>query len=79
MSPNPNGLMVDEIVKQYGPLLGGNDLYTALGFKTYAAFYRCRINGEIGVHVFKLPGRRGWFAFTTEVAKWLKDQSLQNI
>lgn len=69
-----NGL-ADRLISRFGPTLGGQDLYTALGFKTYAAFHRSRQRGELGVHVFKLPCRRGWFALTDEVAKWLERQS----
>lgn len=64
----------ERLLKQYGPTLTGNDLYVALGFKTYAAFYRVFCRGELGVRVFKLPGRRGWFASTLEVADWLMQQ-----
>lgn len=60
------------LLNRYGPTLGGRDLYAALGYKTYAAFHRSRQLGAIGVKVFTLPGRRGWFALTTDVAAWLE-------
>lgn len=60
------------LLDRYGPTLGGQDLYAALGFKTYAAFHRSRQLGTVGVKVFALPGRRGWFALTTDVAAWLE-------
>lgn len=66
-----NGL-ADRLIGCYGPTIGGRDLYAALGFKTYAAFHRSNVRNEIGVNVFKLPGRRDWFALTTEVAEWLE-------
>ncbi len=65
----------ERLLKQYGPTLTGNDLYAALGFKTYAAFHRVLTRGELSVRVFKLPGRRGWFASTLEVADWLTQQT----
>lgn len=65
----------ERLLKQYGPTLTGTDLYAALGFKTYAAFHRVLSRRELGVRVFKLPGRRGWFASTLEVADWLDRQT----
>lgn len=67
----------EQLLFQFGPTLGGHDLYAALGFKTYSAFHRSKQRDEIGVHVFTLPGRRGWFALTTDVAAWLKVQADQ--
>ncbi len=64
--------------KQYGPTIGGNDLYQALGFRTYASFYRSQKIGMLGIHVFKITGRRGWFAATSDVAEWLDKQSSKN-
>lgn len=67
--------LANQLLAKFGPTIGGHDLYNALGFKTYAAFHRSRMRGELGVHVFKLPGRRGWFALTDAVANWLEKQS----
>ena len=68
-------MLADKLLKQFGPTIGGRDLYAALGFKTYAAFHRSKQRHEIGVNVFTLPGRRGWFALTTDVAAWLSEQA----
>ena len=65
----------ERLLKQYGPTLTGTELYAALGFKTYAAFHRVLSRGNLGVKVFKLPGRRGWFAATLDVADWLDRQA----
>lgn len=63
------------LLTQYGPLISGKDLYTCLGFKTYAAFYRAKQLNEIDVNVFRLHNRKGWFAKTADVAKWIETQS----
>ncbi len=74
--PHPlSGDLVNQLLSRFGPTIGGQDLYSALGFKTYAAFHRSQQRDELGVHVFKLPGRRGWFALTSDVATWLEKQS----
>lgn len=69
--------LTDCLLDRYGATLGGQDLYAALGFKTYAAFHRSRQLGAIGVKLFTLPGRRGWFALTTDVAAWLEAHASQ--
>jgi hypothetical protein len=71
----PNNL-AEQLITRFGPTMGGQDIYAALGFNTYAAFHRSQQREELGVHVFKLPGRRGWFAFTNDVVKWLEAQSI---
>lgn len=65
----------NQLLLQFGPVIGGNDLYGALGFKTYSAFHRGQQRGEITVNIFKLPGRRGWFALTNDLAAWLVSQA----
>ena len=67
--------LTGQLLGRYGPLLGGGDLYSALGFKSYAAFHRGKQRGEIRVAIFQLPGRRGWFALTTDVAAWLSEHT----
>lgn len=67
--------LISEMKERYGLMIGGKDLYEALGFRRYAAFHRCKDKGELGVSVFSLPGRRGWFAFTNDVAAWLITQA----
>lgn len=67
--------LADQLLGRFGPTIGGQDLYAALGFKTYAAFHRSKQRGEMGVNVFNLPGRRGWYALTGEVAAWLSQQA----
>lgn len=69
--------LTSQLLDQYGPTISGRDLYAALGFKSYAAFHRSKQRGEIGVNVFTIPGRRGWFALTPEIAEWLNKHAGQ--
>lgn len=67
------------MLKEYGPLMGGEDLRRALGYRTWSAFSRAIRTGVPAVKVFEIPGRRGKFALTAEVAAWLvelREQSL---
>lgn len=52
-------------------MIGGRDLYSALGFKSYGAFRLAKERGEIPVEIFKIPKRRDWYALTTDLAQWL--------
>lgn len=75
MSQKSDEEMLSKLISRFGPIIGGQDLYSALGYKTYSAFYRSQQRDELGVHVFKLSDRRGWFALSGDVAKWLEEQS----
>lgn len=75
MAHQLSGGLMNQLISRFGPTIGGHDLYSALGFNTYAAFHRCQQRATLGVHVFKLSGRRGWFALTSDVATWLEQQS----
>jgi len=71
---NYNFDLMKWMLEKHGPLIGGNDLYAALGYRTYAAFHRARMSGDIHVEVFPIEGRRGFFALTADVAAWLQHQ-----
>lgn len=71
MAIDGNNTLEGQMLSQFGPVIGGRDLYAALGFKTPGAFRWSRERGEIPVRIFSLPRRRGSFAFTSEVAGWL--------
>lgn len=60
-----------QLIREYGPMIGGRDLYSALGFKSYGAFRLAKERGEIPIEIFKIPKRRDWYALTTDLAQWL--------
>lgn len=66
------------LLREYGPLLGGDALRRALGFQSPQAFARARRLGILGISVFHIEGRRGYFARTPDVAAWL-DEVAQNV
>lgn len=63
--------LAETMLKEFGPLMGGEELRRALGYRTGAAFARAVRMGTIGIPVFEIPKRRGRFALTNDVAKWL--------
>lgn len=56
---------------QYGPPIGGNDLAKVLGYKTAGAFNKSIRQSRVGLQIFDIPGRKGKFAYTNDVAKWI--------
>lgn len=60
-----------EMYDAHGPMMTGAPLRRALGFNTYSAFHRAYENSTVGVPLFSVPGRRGKFALTSDVANWV--------
>jgi hypothetical protein len=57
--------------EQYGYLLGHAQLREVLGYRTASAFQRASELGRVGLEMFTVPGRRGKFALSADVAEWL--------
>lgn len=53
-------------------LLCVEPLRNALDFASAEAFRIAFHSGRLPVPVFKIPGRQGWFARSTDVASWLR-------
>lgn len=70
--------LTHELLLRYGPMLSGNDLLQALGYKTSDAFRQALSRNLIGVPVFSIAHRRGKFALSKDVAHWLARQRLQS-
>jgi len=63
----------DSLDRKYGPLINGKQLTSLLKFSSMAAFRQALRRGVLPVRVFDLPGRKGKFALTGDVAQWLID------
>lgn len=63
-----------ELVVEHGPLLDAASTAKALGFKTQEALRQARRDGRLPISMFRLPGRRGWWASTEAVVSWLDAQ-----
>lgn len=64
-----------DLLREFGPLIGGVELQRALGFKSAVTFRRAARLGQLPVKVFEVQGRRGKFALTSDVARWLNKVS----
>lgn len=61
------------LLAQYGELMTGESLRRALGYRSERTFQRAIKAKTVPVPAVALPGRRGWFARTRDVAAWLRD------
>lgn len=63
-----------DLLDRWGPLLQGEALRVALGYSSGAALRQSLARGTAPVTLFKIPGRRGHYALTWQVAHWLARQ-----
>jgi hypothetical protein len=54
------------------PVLTGAETARLMGFPTTDALYKARQAGRLPIDMFRLPGRRGWFAATPALKAWLE-------
>ena len=63
--------LLEKLLEQYGPLMTGESLYRALGYKSWAGFAKAVRSGAVEIDIFNLPGRKGRYAKTSDVANWI--------
>lgn len=70
---DPRGLVQlrSTLEASHGPLMDNTQLREALGYRTQSAFDRAVKRGQIRVRIFRIPGRKGWFALAADVAVWI--------
>ena len=62
----------ERLYLEHGEMVSGQSLVKLAGFTTSDALRTAYHRGAVGFHVFRINGRRGFFAYTSEVAKWLE-------
>ena len=60
------------LFEEFGPLIGGSDLAKVLGFRTSSAFNKSIREGRMDLEIFVISGRKGKFAFSSDIASWLE-------
>ena len=60
------------LVEEHGELLTGEPLRKCLGYRSDRGFRRSVSAGSCPVPVFKIPGRKGWFARTRAIQEWIE-------
>jgi hypothetical protein len=63
---NTADFVLAQIFKDHGPLLSREALATLMGFSSANAFDQARRRGVLGVKTFKIQGRKGVYALTTD-------------
>ena len=66
-----------DLLKTWGPIVGGMDLVRILGYRTTAALRQARASKRLRVPVFKLEGRKGTYAFVKDLALWLAKERVK--
>ncbi|WP_377159624.1 hypothetical protein ACFJIX_10115 [Roseateles sp. UC29_93] len=75
---NTTQKMLRQMATRYGPIMGGTALRQALGFSSAAAMRQAVLRNQVGVQLFNLKNRRGKFALTQDVVRWLADCMLND-
>lgn len=70
MNSVPEHRFLQKLEANYGTLVGGDALRKELGYRTKRAFRRAVERRALPLPVFKIPRRRGVFAFTSDLANW---------
>lgn len=68
-----------DLMAQYGPVIGSKDLYKSLGYGSADALRQAVSRKTVPVHVFSIESRKGKFALAKDVALWLAQQRLQEL
>lgn len=66
--------IISDLAVAHGALLDASSTAKALGFKSPDALRQARRDGRLPISMFRIPGRRGWFAATQAVIEWLDGQ-----
>lgn len=65
--------LYEEMFSEYGPYVPLSRVWRQLSFPSLDAARKAVPRGAVPVECVTLPGRRGWFLRTAEVARWLAD------
>ena len=60
-----------DLLKLYGPVLNGENLTKSLGYVSREAFRQSVVRETVPVPIFKMEGKRGYYALTKDVAMYL--------
>lgn len=64
--------LVEQWIARFGELMAAPALAELFKFGSLRSFRRAAAAGSLPVPVFRVAGRRGWFARTRDAAAWLE-------
>lgn len=79
ITPDFTKKLEEILLKEYGPILSGDLLSSCLGYPTIGSFRKSVSRNTVPITIFTIPNRKGKFALTIDVAKWLAQQKKQAI
>tara|TARA_R110002072_G_scaffold33030_9_gene100268 strand:+ start:20034 stop:20333 length:300 start_codon:yes stop_codon:yes gene_type:complete len=60
-----------DLLATYGPMLSGESLWKSLGYSSADAFRQAASRKKVPIPIFSITHRRGKYALTKEVARWI--------
>ncbi|MGS0567074.1 hypothetical protein [Xanthomonas oryzae] len=66
-------LLQRELLDEFGPYIPLSRYWRQLSLPSLDAARKAALRGTAPVECITLPGRRGWFMRTSEVARWISD------
>lgn len=69
----------NKLYQSLGPMVYGDALYKSLGYSSADAFRQALSRQTVPVDVFSIAKRRGKFALTRDVARWIAEQKSLNV
>ena len=79
-SPDPLADLLEQaLLREFGPLVGGDDLCRMLGLASKEAFRQAEFRKQVPIPTFNIPHRRGKFALTVDLARWLAEMRLRSV
>lgn len=60
------------LVLHYGPYIPAPKAADLLSFGSLQAFTAARRRGRLPFEMCRLPGRKGWFARTADISRWIE-------
>ena len=64
-----------DLIRVFGPIIGGVDLSKSLGYRSLDAMRQAICRKTIPIPVFEIKKRKGKFALTQDVARWIAQSS----
>jgi hypothetical protein len=59
-------------LREFGPLLTSSQAAKLLGYRNAESLRQARLANRLPVPMFKIDDRRGWYAATAAVARWVE-------
>ena len=67
-----------DLLHSFGPLIYGQLLHKSLGYTSADAFRQAVSRNSVPIDTFPIEGRRGKYALTRDIAKWIATQKITN-